>query len=308
MIDRRFIVDAYRLLLGRMPESEAVILGKLNAPSEVALLIDMMASAEFETRSGFVPAPDRWVLAEHELGFRIWLNLADLGVCRPILMNRYESAGTAFISNHLRAGDRFVDIGANVGFYALLAARLVGPTGDVIAFEAHPDLTERAGRSATENGFTHCAIHNVALGAAPGTALLVYAPGSSNWGGAYLSFDGAVPPGHTGRPVAVAPLARFLEGKPPTLLKIDVEGAEHLVLSGAIDLIRATRPVILSELHVGQLQRVSGVSPATYIELLAGAGYRCHLLDPDGTPGRRLDGNDTPPLCDVVFMPEVTAG
>ncbi len=73
------------------------------------------------------------------------------------------------------------------------------------------------------------------------------------------------------------------------MIKIDVEGAEARALHGAQRAIRRRRPAILSELYPRQLQTVSGVSPAQYIEQMKDLGYSCFLLE-EGRPTRRLSG------------------
>ena len=65
-------------------------------------------------------------------------------------------------------------------------------------------------------------------------------------------------------------------------LKIDVEGAEGLVVRGARGLLARDRPVVLLELHTSALEPVSGCSPAALHDQLAALGYRWHRLGPDG--------------------------
>jgi hypothetical protein len=64
-----------------------------------------------------------WVLAEPRAGLRLWLDLGDYGVSRPCLINRYEPDETAFVEQYLRPGMSFVDVGANIGWFSLIAAK-----------------------------------------------------------------------------------------------------------------------------------------------------------------------------------------
>ncbi|MCO6415243.1 FkbM family methyltransferase, partial [Siccirubricoccus sp. KC 17139] len=79
------------------------------------------------------------------------------------------------IARHVRPGGVFVDAGANVGTYAIPAATLVGPTGRVVAFEAHPRTFRLLQRGIALNGLTQMTALQQALGAAPGEIAMAYA-------------------------------------------------------------------------------------------------------------------------------------
>lgn len=282
-LTRDHIVWCYRLFLGREPESEAVIAARLGLPSVKALVDEFLSSPEFllrhKTGNDFGKL---WVLVEHRLGFRIWVNMADIAISRAIMLNNYEPAEVAFVRSHIRSGQTVLDIGANIGFFSLLFSSLVGEKGCVIAFEPLPFLYSAAEKSRKENGFDHCEIHNVALGEKSGSAHLIYAPNSSNWGGAFLSFDGTVLPGHAKEPVSVEPLEKYIGDKKVDFIKIDVEGAEPLVLSRVRDYLAAHKPVIMSEIHAVQIDRVCKQTPHDYINLMSGIGYQCVLIGETG--------------------------
>src|SRR5262245_25225023 len=60
---------------------------------------------------------------------------------------QWEPAITQYVRTRLRAGDTFIDVGANIGYFTLLASRLVGPTGHVYAIEASPSIYQRLTRN-----------------------------------------------------------------------------------------------------------------------------------------------------------------
>lgn len=304
MLTRDQIIWGYKLLLEREPESQAVIEEKMKCDSIHTLVHDFMCSTEFQDKHPSAGVlHNQWVMIDHALGFRLWVNLADFAISWAIIKNEFETAETSFVQQYVKSGDSVLDIGTNIGFYALLFSKLVGPQGKVIGFEALDFLYDAAVKSVDENGFSHCTIHNVALGSEKGTAQLIYAPGSTNWGGAFLSFDGVGLPDHTAIPIPVAPLSDFLEAKRLDFIKIDVEGAEHLVLSSCIDHINETKPIIMSEIHRQQMQRVSGVEPSAYIAMLNSVGYRCYQIDNKGRLGTPLSGNEDFQLVNVAFVP-----
>lgn len=305
MISKETVEWGYRLILGREPESETVVAEKMACTDQSALSRQLINSDEFlNNNPKFIPLMNKWVLVEHELGIRLWVNLADNGISWPIVRNNFERAEIQFLSKVIKPRQTVFDIGANIGFFSMMFAKLVGPKGRVVGFEPLPFLHERAAMSARENGFGHCTIHNVALAKEHGTVALVYAPGSPNWGGAFLSFDGSVLPGHTSVPVPTRPLSDFVGRDLPSLIKIDVEGAEHMVMSDAIDLLNKARPIVVSEIHRTQLQRVSGVTPSDYIGLFRSLGYKCLEIAKDGTATRELLGREDFQLINVAFMPK----
>lgn len=171
----------------------------------------------------------------------------------------------------LRPGMTVFDVGANVGFFAVIAARLVGPTGRVVCFEPVAQNADAIERSAAANGFTHVTVRREALGARDGRGgfLLSDTPG---WG--RLDGVGDAPAGASGR--IEVPLRRLDSvlrdegGPPPELLKIDVEGAEADVLAGASEFLAGRHPMLVIELH-GTNRDVAGRLDALgYLSLVVG--------------------------------------
>jgi FkbM family methyltransferase len=142
------------------------------------------------------------------------------------------------------------DVGANVGFITVIAARLVGERGNVCGFEPVPIIADQAVHNAGLNQFRQICIHRVALGDQDGEAVFEV---SEN-----LTMGKLVNRGFHGPKAANELIVRkskldtliALGGLPdPHLVKIDVEGAEAAVLDGASEVLRRARPVLLIELH-----------------------------------------------------------
>jgi FkbM family methyltransferase len=149
----------------------------------------------------------------------------------------------------LRAGDVVYDVGANVGFLTLLAARRVGPQGHVVAFEPMPEAAAAARHNVALNGMTHVSVYEIGLGARAGVAEFLLAP-ELTWG--KLAATGARPDTTGSIRVDVAvidDLVRNNELPAPSLVKIDVEGGEGDVLRGMAWTARAHGPLVLCEMH-----------------------------------------------------------
>jgi FkbM family methyltransferase len=207
------------------------------------------------------------------------LDPADTAISQPLLAGTYEPHLQRFYRAHLRPGMRVVDVGANVGLYTLLAAQHVGPAGHVWAIEPVSENCRLLLLSLTRNQLTNVTLHPVACGASSGHALLTMAMGTN----ASLLADtetALLTPS-----CVVVPLARLdaLVPGPVDLLKLDVEGAEGLVLQGASRLL-TSRPILTSEFSLEMLDRVSHVSGLDYLMGLQQHGYTLWLIPRDLSP------------------------
>lgn len=158
----------------------------------------------------------------------------------------WEPETTSFFLSWLRPGMTFVDAGAHVGHYTLLASDLVAAGGRVIAFEPHPVLGQVLRRNVERAGCANVTVSSLALGRADGPGDLVLHP-RDNFGASSLRADSQT--GHLPRaPVRVSTLDDFLEraGLPTVdVVKLDVEGAELDVIEGAHRTLTANPGIVL---------------------------------------------------------------
>jgi FkbM family methyltransferase len=166
------------------------------------------------------------------------------------LLGTFEPALQQILTEHLQAGDVFFDIGANVGFFSVLAGRLVGPVGEVHAFEPLPNNARRVATNAELNGFTHVRVHEIALSDRDCTSTFRVSavPTFGALSDSPMSVDQEI--GSVN--VQVRSLDNWMrEGtaRPPKLIKLDIEGSETEFLRGARETIAEFRPVLLIELH-----------------------------------------------------------
>lgn len=176
------------------------------------------------------------------------------------------------LKRELKAGDSVYDVGANAGFFTLIAARLVGPAGRIVAFDPAPENCESIREQVELNGFApYCTAVQKAVGGSAGKATFSFAASGSPMG--HLGGAGA---GERSVEVEVTTLDDAVAAYgAPTFIKLDVEGAEGDVLAGARRLLNsgAGRPSWLIELHGPQCE-------ADVKRQLAAAGY--HFFDRDG--------------------------
>lgn len=305
LLPREAVVWAYRLFLGREPESEAVIEAYQHVESIDTLRQAFLASDEFFCVSGASWFRNAWVAAPVMGGrYLMWIDLGDRYVSLGCLLDRYEMVSTQFVRGILREGDVFVDVGANVGWYTLLAASIVGESGKVHAFEPRSETVIRLEKTIALNSLgDRVTVHRCGLADADADGLLVWARSTDNPGGSHLS--GEIPSGMLGERVSLETLDGLALPR-LDFLKIDVEGAEMRVFAGGRRTIERCRPTILSELGPEMLARVSGASTDEFFGYFAGMGYRCHIVDHErlGEEIRSFPGDYGKPLLNLGLVPK----
>lgn len=210
-------------------------------------------------------------------GVRMHYDTADF-IQRTIYIQGSWEEHIAHEVRALRPGELFVDCGANVGFFSLLAA---SRGAEVIAFEPNPPTHAQLMRNAAMNGFAVDA-RCIALGERPGTTFLELDQ-RGNSGAAHLSDTGEATVA-----VELDTLDNQLAGRVPRLVKIDVEGAEILLLRGATEVLRAGPPIIM-EVSEFSLTRMGG-SKEELFALMAAAGYTARLLSRPSQSNATLHG------------------
>lgn len=173
-------------------------------------------------------------------------------------------------------GGVFVDVGAHVGYYSLKAANVVGPSGHVLAIEPNPDTLPTLRANIQANGDNMIAVEPVACSDSEGMLTLFAAP-RENTGASSLSKANASHAGIATKSFQVRsrPLDALVDENQLTrvdVIKIDVEGAELLVLKGAQRTLDRYHPVIIMELEAEQLKSM-GTSSAEVIQFLRSHGY-----------------------------------
>lgn len=141
----------------------------------------------------------------------------------------------AFMQMFLRPGDRFIDVGANIGTHSLLGSRLVGPSGSVESIEADPLTCQVLRRNIDANAMSNITVHNVCMSNTSGVAKF-----NINRNSAKNSLFVA---GEREILLDARRLDETCVGGGIVLLKIDVEGADYLVLEGATELFRTSPPM-----------------------------------------------------------------
>jgi FkbM family methyltransferase len=203
----------------------------------------------------------------------------------------------------LRTGDCVLDIGANVGYYTLVAARLVGSAGCVHAFEPSPQTLPHLRTNARLNPLANIDVHGAAVTDRCGqTQFFMATPERTGYSS--IRDLGREAGGVT--TVPTVSIDSLLDDLPAVrLVKIDVEGAELLALRGMRRLLERDRPFLILEVDDGFLRELGGAARQV-CELLTERGYELHsivergdLVPLTGSPVER---------CNVLACPRTAEG
>ena len=275
------IAACFRLLLGRNPNPEEWFGHSMRAGEDLAgVVASYLGSLEFARRGLSAADGDAEIVRTALPGFLIHSARADAAIGRHVRADNYERDVTGFFRRFLRPGMAVLDLGANIGYFALLSAAIVGPGGYVLAVEPNPANTRLLEASRRANRFDHLAVCQAAAG--PGLGMLALHTDHSNGTTSPMAPDadavlasttvGCIPPD------LLLPRGRRID-----LVKVDVEGAEYNALLGCRAMLARDRPTIVSEFSPTLMPGVSGIEGEAYLRWLLGLGYALSvILEPDG--------------------------
>jgi FkbM family methyltransferase len=185
----------------------------------------------------------------------------------PLTTDRFRAA--------VRRGTVVVDVGANVGHYALVAAAALRGTGEVLAYEPEPGTFRELVQNVDLNGFANVVARPVAVSDRRGTTQLFV--DSENEGGHSLAEANTR---RAGGPVTVetVPLDQECHGRDVSVLKIDAQGAEGAVLRGAMETLSRCRAVVFLELWPHGMRRC-GDDPLATLDAIRALGYRARVIE-----------------------------
>jgi FkbM family methyltransferase len=247
----------------------------LRAPAPLRSLREVPLLGNFIHRLSyqFLPAREKvWARIEAGPAKGIWIEL-NPRTGQNYLRGEAERAVQEVLAERLRPGMVFYDLGANVGLFSLLAARLVGTNGKVFSFEPDPETAGRLRRHVARNGFENIEIVEAGVWSSSGQMNFAAADSSSpdRGVGKFVASSSSI----SGTPTRCVSLDDFVQtAPPPDAIKCDVEGAEVEVFRGAETLLRMRHPWLVCEIHLGS----SGRALRPYLSRL---GYRLESVDQD---------------------------
>src|SRR5580700_11169563 len=201
----------------------------------------------------------------------LWIKL-NPRTAEAFIQGAGEPSVQKFVVEHLKPGMVFYDLGTNLGFFSLVAARQIGPAGHVYGFEPDREIALRVRANLNHNGFENFTLTEAAVWRETGTVTFARSDelSSPDRGTGQI----AMTPGQSQTiQVPAIALDDFVKtARPPDLIKCDVEGAEVEALRGAVSLLAERHPNVVCEIHSPE----NGIAVR---DLLLQLGYQVFDLD-----------------------------
>ena len=262
------VVDLFHLLLDQDPDEAArAYWGNIVSTKQIpisAIVDALLNSPEFRAARAARFEP---TLVNCET-FDIFVRSNDLFIGKAIEQTKqYEPYVAAQVRRMLQPGHVFVDVGANIGYFTLLAAALVGKGGRVFAFEPNPDNCRLLRQSLAQNAFDHVTLYEKAV--AESAQQLSLSGGSVDSNARLMHARELVGrKGHFTQVEAVTLDDALRDLERLDLLKIDIEGAEPRAWLGMQDVLRKHHPVLITEYAPDLIRLTSDVEPLSYLHQL----------------------------------------
>ncbi len=217
--------------------------------------------------------------------FKMYVELTDWAVGGRIAVNRhYEAHVTDLLRTMIRPDTVLLDVGANIGYYTLMAAAHIGHTGKVISFEPGKHNCALIQMSLAANGFQNVELYPLAVSNKHETIGFSCGEGSSN--GIIVPLEIAL------EQVEAVALDDFLAEVPHiSILKMDIEGVEGRALQGMKQLIQKHHPLIFTEFNPAALENRSGMLPEAFLDALRTLNYDLHVLHRKGGQNKEPQNN-----------------
>ena len=224
-------------------------------------------------------------------------DLRDRSVTRALYMFReYEPLETELVAKLVRSGMTFLDIGANIGYYFILASNLVGDEGHVVAFEPSPENVGILRRNISLNRLSNVTVEECAISNDESRIPLYLSHINAGDHRIYIGDDddfynaGRERESTTVRSIT---LDEYLAGQglQPDFIKLDIQGAEDLALKGMIETLRRNSEVIMmAEFWPHGLHR-AGAKPKQFLLALSSLGFDLYQIS-SGPSLRRANARE----------------
>jgi FkbM family methyltransferase len=210
--------------------------------------------------------------------YRLWVDLNDRGISRTLMLfGERELEHKAMLERIVEPGMRIFDIGANIGYYAIMESQLVGPSGQVVAIEPSPGNVALLQRNLEQNAISNVVVREGAISDEEGKREF-HLSTQSNLNTFHDIGSGAVHLAGESIPVEVNTVPALAEEfGPPDVMRMDVEGHEVEVIRGLLDAVEAgtMRPRIIFETHLSRYTAEHSFEPV--LRRLFAAGYEVSL-------------------------------
>ena len=259
------IEKAYQIVLGRNADEQGLQyfsnLARERSLTSHQIAKFLIGSEEFKTNVGGTHEPVEVVLD----GYRLFVRKSDRDIGSAIAKGvSYEPHVSALLHRELKRGDTFLDVGANIGFFSMMAAHLVGASGKVVAVEPMDKNLQLIYLSIQKNGFNNIEVFPFGASDRSSLVSIVTDPNTSN---------ALVQSAASQRLSSLFAPTRTLDWMCAGLdrldfIKMDIEGHEIFAWRGAKDLLAKFKPKIATEFHPLAMRENAGIDCRDYVDLM----------------------------------------
>ncbi len=196
-------------------------------------------------------------------------------------LDAYEDSELLFMKHILKDGSVFIDIGANIGLYSLVASKIVKKNGSIYAFEPYPKNREAFNENIALNNFKNIVVENFAIAEKEGEIALFYNMDNANLGmvSAYVTdLDNAVK-------VKTISLDNYVKNQHITkidFIKLDIEGGEYTALLGMQEVLTNLSPILMIEI-LEYVPFTKNTNQDKIVSFLEKFGYQKWFISENGT-------------------------
>lgn len=263
------VKDCFRLMLDRNMSQEEIIYWKNRC---VEITKDQLLDIIYKSKERRIKRTPKKVLI-HD--FYIFASEDDWVIgSRIASLNEYEPQVIEQFKNYCKPGMNVLDIGANIGVYTMLAAKIVGPQGRVFAYEPYPTNCTLIRKGIMENQFTNIKLFQNAVSKKEEFIYLDSEPGGSNC--MSINVDSNYVPELIVQSVTVddtIPKETKID-----LIKIDIEGFEGIAIQGMMKTLTNHRPIVFMEFFPGMLEKFSKINPLSYLTIFQNLNYEFKII------------------------------
>jgi FkbM family methyltransferase len=220
--------------------------------------------------------------------YRMLLDLEDKGISRTLLLfGERELEHKIMLERVLRPGMTVLDIGANIGYYALMELGMIGRSGTLIAVEPSPSNIELLRRNLALNNWTGIEVHQAAMSDKSGQRAFFMSE-MSNLNTFHDTGTGALHLKGTTIEVETTTIPTIMAGRPLDLVRMDVEGHEVEVLSGLLPSVERGEmaPMIIFETHLSRYGADHDIEAP--LRRMFACGYRVALAGSSSERGSKI--------------------
>lgn len=203
----------------------------------------------------------------------MYLNAVDVGVSHALILKKtFEPLEVNLFKKIVKKGIKFIDVGANLGYYTLFVANLIGDKGRVFAFEPDPYNFSLLLKSIKSNGFNNIECFNKAVAEKNGKLNLSLSLDLLGDHNAITDSEREV------IKVDKVTLDSILQKEKIDLIKIDVQGTEELVLKGMRKIVSINKDIIVMCEFCPDLILASNLDPQGFISTVKELGLSCYII------------------------------